>query len=64
MAQADARPTAWLRFMATPVWSTATTFAVQQAVVELSPSPAFGVRAGLMLLPLGIINRRTRSRRT
>ena len=29
---------------------------MQQAVVELSPSPAFGVRAGLLLLPLGIIN--------
>ena len=31
-------------------------FGVQQAVVELSPSPAFGVHAGLLLLPLGIIN--------
>ena len=35
---------------------TAATFAAQQAVVELAPAPAFGVRAGLLLLPLGIIN--------
>jgi hypothetical protein len=32
-------------------------FAPQQALVELTPHAAFGVHAGLMLLPLGIINR-------
>ena len=49
-------PAPWLRFQVTAGLENADRFAVQQAVVELSPSPAFGVRAGLLLLPLGIIN--------
>jgi len=49
-------PAPWLRFKVTAGLENADRFAVQQALVELSPSPAFGVRAGLLLLPLGIIN--------
>jgi hypothetical protein len=49
-------PAPWLRFAVTAGLENADRFGVQQAVVELSPSPAFGVRVGLLLLPLGIIN--------
>jgi hypothetical protein len=49
-------PVPWLRFHAEAGVEHATTFAAQQAVVELTPAPAFGVRVGLLLLPLGIIN--------
>jgi len=52
------RPTDWLRFHIEAGIEHADTFAAQQAVVELAPTPAFGVRAGLLLLPLGIINQR------
>ena len=50
------RPTSWLRFHAEAGIEHADTFAAQQVVVEASPVPAFGVRVGLLLLPLGIIN--------
>jgi hypothetical protein len=50
------RPTGWLRFHAEAGLENGATFAAQQVLVELAPTSAFGVRAGLMLLPLGIIN--------
>jgi hypothetical protein len=56
MATLTHSPTAWLRFHAEAGIEHADTFAAQQVVVELTPAPAFGVRAGLLLLPLGIIN--------
>jgi hypothetical protein len=56
MATLTHSPTAWLRFHAEAGIEHADTFAAQQVVVELAPAPAFGLRAGLMLLPLGIIN--------
>ena len=56
MATLTHSPTAWLRFHAEAGIEHADTFAAQQVVVELAPARAFGVRAGLMLLPIGIIN--------
>jgi len=50
------RPTTWLRFHAEAGLENADKFAAQQVLVELTPAPAFGVRAGLLLLPLGIVN--------
>jgi hypothetical protein len=58
MAVLSHRPTSWLRFHAEAGLENGATFAAQQVLVELAPTPAFGVRAGLMLLPLGIINQR------
>jgi len=58
MAALTHSPTAWLRFRIEAGIEHADTFAAQQAVVEAAPVPAFGVRAGLLLLPLGIINQR------
>jgi hypothetical protein len=49
-------PTAWMRFRAEAGLEHGDSFAVQQAVLELSPAPEFGVRAGILLLPIGIIN--------
>jgi len=49
-------PTPWLRFHAEAGIEHADSFAAQQVVLEVSPAPAFGLRAGLLLLPLGIIN--------
>ena len=51
------RPADWLRFHFDFALERAEDFGAQQALVEFSPHPAFGVHAGLMLLPLGIINR-------
>ena len=51
------RPTDWLRFHFDAALERGDNFAPQQALVEVSPHPAFGIHAGLMLLPLGIINR-------
>jgi hypothetical protein len=50
-------PTRWLRFRAEAGLANGDSFAVQQAVIEVSPAPAFGVHAGILLLPVGIINR-------
>ena len=50
------QPTPWFRFRGEAGIEDTDSFGVQQAVVELAPVPAFGVRAGLLLLPLGIIN--------
>lgn len=51
------RPADWLRFHFDVALERGDNFGAQQGLVELSPHPAFGVHAGLMLLPLGIINR-------
>ena len=56
MAALTHRPADWLRFRAELGIEHADTFAAQQVVVELLPTRAFGVRAGLLLLPLGIVN--------
>jgi hypothetical protein len=56
MATLTHSPTAWLRFHAEAGIEHADTFAAQQVVIELAPAPAFGLRVGLVLLPLGIIN--------
>jgi hypothetical protein len=56
MATLTHSPTSWLRFHAEVGVEHATTFAAQQAVVEVTPAPELGFRAGLLLLPLGIIN--------
>jgi hypothetical protein len=50
------QPAPWLRVRGEAGLEDNDSFAVQQAVVELTPVPAFGVRAGVLLLPLGIIN--------
>jgi hypothetical protein len=50
-------PTPWLRFQAEAGIEHADAFAAQQVVLEVSPAPAFGLRVGLLVLPLGIINR-------
>jgi hypothetical protein len=50
------KPTGWLRFHAEAGLEHGDTFAAQQVIVELTPTPAFRVRAGLLLLPLGLIN--------
>jgi hypothetical protein len=52
----DHRPTDWMRIAAAIQVEDGTTFGLQQALLELSPVPAFGVRGGLMLLPLGLGN--------
>jgi hypothetical protein len=51
-------PTPWLRFHAEAGLENADSFAAQQVVLEVSPTPAFRLHAGLLLLPLGIINQR------
>ena len=51
------RPADWLRFHFDVALERGDNFGPQQALVEFSPHPAFGIHAGLMLLPLGIINR-------
>jgi len=51
------RPADWLRFHFDVALERGDNFGAQQALVELLPHPVFGVHAGLMLLPLGIINR-------
>jgi hypothetical protein len=56
MASLMHQPTPWLRIRAEAGIENTDAFAVQQATVELTPAPAFGVRAGMLLLPLGIIN--------
>jgi hypothetical protein len=56
MATLTHKPTSWLRFHAEAGLEHGDSFAAQQVIVELTPAAAFGVRAGLLLLPLGIIN--------
>jgi hypothetical protein len=60
VAWLEHRPTAWLRFMAALEYEHegqgGHDFAMEQVFVEASPHPMIGVRAGLLLLPLGIVN--------
>lgn len=56
MATLSHSPAGWLRFTAEAGIENNDAFGVQRAVVEVSPAPVFGVRVGLLLLPLGIIN--------
>ena len=51
-------PTSWLRFKIAAELENARRFGLEQGYIELMPAPAFRVRAGLLLLPLGIMNRR------
>jgi hypothetical protein len=50
------RPTDWLRFVVAGEYEDSKRLALQQAGVELAPAAAFGVRAGLLILPLGLTN--------
>jgi hypothetical protein len=52
----DHRPADWLRFVAAVEDENARHVAMQQALVELAPAPAFGFRAGLLIVPIGISN--------
>jgi hypothetical protein len=56
MARLTHKPAPWLRFHVEAGIENADAFGAQQALVEAAPVPEFGVRAGLLLLPLGIIN--------
>jgi hypothetical protein len=56
MARLTHAPAPWVRFIAEAGLENTTAFGAQQVVIELAPAPAFGVRAGLLLLPLGIVN--------
>jgi hypothetical protein len=51
------RPVPWFRLVASAELEALRVFAMEQLFVEVSPHPAFGVRAGLLVLPLGMINR-------
>ncbi|HXJ18743.1 MAG TPA: hypothetical protein VMT03_00815 [Polyangia bacterium] len=51
----DHRPTDWLRLVAA-VQAEEGTVALQQVLVEASPVRAFGLRGGLLVLPLGLGN--------
>jgi len=52
----DHRPLDWLRIVAAAQVEDGTHFGVQQAVIEAAPLPAVGLRAGLMIMPLGLGN--------
>jgi hypothetical protein len=56
LAGLDHRPTEWLRFYGAVELESGTTFGLEQLHVGLTPHPAIGLRAGLLLLPLGITN--------
>ena len=51
------RPVVWFRLGASVELEALRVFGMEQLFVEVAPHPAFGVRAGLLVLPLGIINR-------
>jgi hypothetical protein len=51
----DHRPTDWLRLVAAVQFQD-DTFGLQQALVEGSPVREFGIRAGLVVLPIGLGN--------
>jgi len=52
----DHRPLDWLRIVAAVQVEDGTHFGAQQAVIEAAPLPAVGLRAGLMIMPLGLGN--------
>jgi hypothetical protein len=56
VATLEHRPASWLRFYAALELDRGTDLGMEQVFLEAAPHPAFGVRAGLLLLPLGIIN--------
>jgi hypothetical protein len=56
LAGLDHRPTEWLRLYGAVELESGTTFGLEQLHVGLTPDPAIGLRAGLLLLPLGITN--------
>jgi hypothetical protein len=51
------RPLDWFRLAASLELESLRMFGVQQLFVEVAPHPAFGARAGLLVMPLGIMNR-------
>jgi hypothetical protein len=50
------RPASWIRLYAAAELEELHQFGLEQLFLELEPHPAIGFRAGLLLLPLGIIN--------
>ena len=50
------RPTDWVRIAAAVQVEDGTRPGMQQALVEVSPSAAFGLRAGLLIVPIGLGN--------
>jgi hypothetical protein len=52
----DHRPSDWLRLVAAIQVEDGSTFGLQQLLFEASPVREFGVRGGLMVLPLGLGN--------
>jgi hypothetical protein len=50
------RPSDWARLVAAIQAENGTSAGVQQALVEVSPFRAFGLRAGLLIVPLGVGN--------
>ncbi len=50
------RPTDWFRMVAAVEADDGTSLAMQQAFFEVAPHPAIGLRAGLMIVPLGLVN--------
>jgi hypothetical protein len=56
VAAIDHRPAPWVRLYGAVELESGTRFGPEQLHIGLTPHPLFGVRAGLLLLPLGIIN--------
>ena len=50
------RPISWLQLVAGAELEEANRFGLEQVQVQILPHPAFSLRFGLVLLPLGIIN--------
>jgi hypothetical protein len=50
------RPADWFRIVAALELDDGNSLALQQAFFELSPTPIIGLRAGLMIVPLGLSN--------
>jgi hypothetical protein len=50
------RPTDWFRIVAALEADDGTSLALQQAFFEIAPTPFIGLRAGLMIVPLGLAN--------
>ncbi len=50
------RPISWLQLVAAAELEEANRFGLEQLQVQILPHPAFSLRFGLVLLPLGIIN--------
>lgn len=50
------RPNDWLRIVAAIQVEDGSSVGMQQALIEASPAPALGLRAGLLILPIGLGN--------